>query len=1379
MADSPSFPAPRPDPDRMMRSAATPLPPELEDALGDALFRDPGQRDERFARLLQAHPEHAELLRARRSRLLDEADVELQDQDPASPRVVDLHGMVLSNKYRIVRLRGKGGLGSVWEAVDEMLGATVAVKVLHTNAARDQEALERFRDEARLLTSLDHPNVVRWITFDRTREGLHYFVMEFLAGEELSDLLHKQTRLTAKDTVSILLQILAALRAAHRLPSGACLLHLDLKPQNVFVQHGEPRRVKVIDFGMSQHVGAEARAAAGIQFDPRQDVEGADLSVTVSSAAATVKTDYPLQGGKPVARARGGTLLYASPEQCRHLAGFRDIVELDGRSDIYSLGVMAFQMLTGEMPYVHRSTPMEALNAHLTQAPRRMRDAGVKVPRRLEAWVARCLAKERDQRFADIEAAEQELRRIAQPQSRAPTFLGVAVAVVAIALLVLWPSRPLDPFTVAVDGGRLFFGPERTAQSASLGNLVDRDPDARVYVVGDLHQPDAELSDWRARLVGDGRGGIAVELSTPQREAVSDQTAYLRIDGRSGVQHSQPLRLSYLAVGAWSIVEAGFQGLGNRVLDPLGAQLEVRVDAEPDCIDQVLVTHGQSALNAMIDAARSRGRDLCYTVALVGLLELPALSAAEFTVAVVDRAGRRSSRTVRAEVDARPLEAAVEMAGCFCAGPDSYIVYPGTDPILRVKANRACGEPQIVVRDQAGRPLQVALSRGSEGIRLALGAIASGSFSGTIEIAVGDSDGVLHTRPERGIARAKLNFRYVTQRPELEVVPNATKAAGEGPEVWYTRQGEVELELRRRSFVRVEAEVACRAADGTARTERVLLANEERAVLHLPLPQDGAHAVAVRAFRFSDGEVVSANPEWSRELTVVRDTEVPRLEVVAAPDRVIRRWDETAALGEVRLDEPAAAPSAPVTVRWAIRPRGGATAWSGTLDRAGLEPESWMRLQLGRLVPASIDDGDYELHLLCADAAGNKPEEERVLGFQVARAGPSVRLENPAERWLRAPGNRFRVQVDVQDANGVARVDCSAVSQNGRQLGPQALRKIDAERGTWETEFELSGSWSGAQVVLRCVAIDVFGNASELPPRTVQVEAFEAQLPSGVELRLAAQPEVVLSALRLLRGADSYTFGGRSEREEKAQFRAHNVQFEGRTLQRNERVQDFYLDESEVTVAQFLAFVEAADGYAAVHHWATGAPDDVRRKQLAARLRALDGSGPATDVDWHEAAAYAQWAGKRLPTWLEWEYAVRGGPAAYRPYSWAVAGQEPASATFNVDASTASEPGPWPVDRGSDVTPAGLGAGLRNLCSNVSEWVADADPRGRRFVAGASFADQAFHCFVGMWLAPSSHRPSVGFRCAMSATAVEAALAGEPQSPLRSATRGAPTENRE
>jgi hypothetical protein len=129
MAEYASRSAQPPDPDRLTRSAAAPLPPALEDALGDALFRDPGQREERFERLLREHPEHADLLRARRARLLDEADVELQAA--AGPRVVDLHGKVLSNKYRIVRLRGEGGLGSVWEAVDEMLGATVAVKVLH------------------------------------------------------------------------------------------------------------------------------------------------------------------------------------------------------------------------------------------------------------------------------------------------------------------------------------------------------------------------------------------------------------------------------------------------------------------------------------------------------------------------------------------------------------------------------------------------------------------------------------------------------------------------------------------------------------------------------------------------------------------------------------------------------------------------------------------------------------------------------------------------------------------------------------------------------------------------------------------------------------------------------------------------------------------------------------------------------------------------------------------------------------------------------------------------------------------------------------------------------------------------------------------------
>src|SRR5262245_44307936 len=252
----------------------------------------------------------------------------------------DLTGESLGGKYRIKSLKGKGAFKTVYEGEDEMLGARVAVAVLNPKGARSPRALEHFQDEAKKLTTLDHENIVRWITFDRTQDGLHYFVMEYLDGEELEETLRREGRLAPKRVARILLQVVAALKRAHKAGKQGSLLHLDLKPENVFLlpplAPGEPERVKVIDFGIGQHVGAEVRAADRPELRSLYDLPAEELGKSIGSLALPDEEEpaeraeeakTPASGAvhRRVQRARGGTLLYASPEQCKHLAGHKDI----------------------------------------------------------------------------------------------------------------------------------------------------------------------------------------------------------------------------------------------------------------------------------------------------------------------------------------------------------------------------------------------------------------------------------------------------------------------------------------------------------------------------------------------------------------------------------------------------------------------------------------------------------------------------------------------------------------------------------------------------------------------------------------------------------------------------------------------------------------------------------------------------------------------------------------------------------------------------------------------------------------------------------------------------------------------------------------------
>ncbi|MBL8728396.1 MAG: SUMF1/EgtB/PvdO family nonheme iron enzyme [Planctomycetes bacterium] len=1353
------------------------LPAHLEDALGDVLFRAPEQRDQNFEQLLRDHPAHAEQLRARRATLLEEDDVSLS----AAPgeRRIDLNGKVLSGKYRILRLRGEGGLGSVWEAKDEMLGATVAVKVLHAGAARDHDALGRFLGEAKLLTSLDHPNVVRWITFDRTRDGLHYFVMEYLNGEELSEVLKRQTRLEPKQAIDILLQVTAALRAAHRLPNGASLLHLDLKPQNVFVSKDEPRRVKVIDFGMSQHVGAEARAAAGIQLDTIEDVEGMDLTATISSVTVLPGKAVATEG-TPVARARGGTLLYASPEQCRHLAGLPDIVELDGRSDLYSLGIMAFQMLTGEMPYYHRPTPLEALNAHLHQPPRRLRELGVKVPRRLEAFVARCLAKDRDDRFADIEAAEAELQRIAKPPSRVLAITAAAVLVVTIVLVLVWPDRPLAAFDIVAAGDSVYFGPEQRVQRLPVANLVNRDVSRRVRIVGDV-QTDAEvLAGFQARLVEDGARGLAVEIEAPRDAATVETPVYLRVDG-DRPQHSRALRVAFLAPGAWEVRRTGVPDLGDRALDPRGAVIEVRLRADPAWIARVTVAHEAIVRNAVLDAARSSGDDLYFTLPFDSFQDLPEHGAASFQVDVEDRAAHRDRQVLTVQLDARPLALTAELEGCFRAGNGLFVVYPPEAPVLVTRSVRDVESPRIAAFQQDGQPLAVTVTPTGKGRQLTFGAVASASFQGEIEVAVDENDRVLHLDPARGRAQARVHFLYDAQKPTLTVLANASPVPADGTATHFTRRAELDLGLQRND-VRVSVEAACSGPGTEVTTERLDLHLDASGTLHLPLPADGVYRVATRAYRYLGAEAQApANPEWQQEFVVVRDTSAPRIRLEGPTSLVLREWNATTPLCNLRLDDVAsdAAPT-PVTVYWQIRePGAGQPTWAGTLrDRtpgAGTTP-----LTGGDFTTEPLEDGAFELVFTGEDAAGNAAiaGPEATFTFRVARVGPKLHLQSPEGRWLPRPGNRFRVVVGVQAANGVTSVTCTARGSTGRELGPQPMRLVDAAGSLWETEFELPASWSGTRAELLCVARDAFDNENQLDARTVQIDPFEAQRPVVVDLHLVAAPTAEIGRMRLVQGALRYTYGGREGREEQAEFRRYGLLFKQRTLVQYEQVTDFYLDETEVTVAQFLAFVDAADGYRAAANWQQAVPVEPRRLELQRSLQELATDLPVSAIDWNEASAYAHWVGKRLPTAIEWEYAARGGPAAYRPYSCAVPGASLDASTFHVDLGSTGAGRTWPVRHGSDITPTGVGAGIFDLCSNVSEWTGGDAQGDRRLAAGASFKSlgQSYHCFVLTWLPRDAREPHIGFRCALDAADLDRAAEGEPSSRLR-VTRTARAED--
>jgi serine/threonine-protein kinase len=267
-------------------------------------------------------------------------------------------------QYRLLRPLGAGGMGEVYLAEHRMLKRPCAVKLIRPGQAGDPQALARFEREVQMTARLSHWNTVEIYDYGRTEDGTFYYVMEYLPGLSLEELLERYGALPAERAVHLLRQVCAALHEAHALG----LIHRDIKPGNVFVARrgGLYDVAKLLDFGLVKPV-AELPAA-------RLTLEGAI----------------------------SGTPLYMSPEQARGLD------DLDGRSDIYSVGAVAYTLLTGHPPF-ERTNPLEVLIAHARDevVPPSQLQPGV--PADLERVVLRCLAKRPEDRFPDVDSLEQAL----------------------------------------------------------------------------------------------------------------------------------------------------------------------------------------------------------------------------------------------------------------------------------------------------------------------------------------------------------------------------------------------------------------------------------------------------------------------------------------------------------------------------------------------------------------------------------------------------------------------------------------------------------------------------------------------------------------------------------------------------------------------------------------------------------------------------------------------------------------------------------------------------------------------------------------------------------------------------------------------------------
>jgi len=292
-----------------------------------------------------------------------QADATLMDSPPADPLV----GHTLDEKYRLEERLGVGGMGTVYRARHLLIDRPVAIKVLNRLFVEDEAARTRFRREARAAGRLQHPNAVTVTDFGESQDGYVYLVMELLEGRTLREVLAKEAPLDVARSVALMLQISAAVAAAHE----AGIIHRDLKPANIFiVQHPEvPAVVKVLDFGI-------AKLASELLDD--------EDSLTLTQVGAMI-----------------GTPRYMSPEQC-------DGAELTPAADVYSLGCILYEMLTGTVPF-SGATPLAIAVRQTSEIPRSPRDFVSSIPEALEQVVLRTLEKRPEDRPANAAEFREEL----------------------------------------------------------------------------------------------------------------------------------------------------------------------------------------------------------------------------------------------------------------------------------------------------------------------------------------------------------------------------------------------------------------------------------------------------------------------------------------------------------------------------------------------------------------------------------------------------------------------------------------------------------------------------------------------------------------------------------------------------------------------------------------------------------------------------------------------------------------------------------------------------------------------------------------------------------------------------------------------------------
>jgi len=330
-------------------------------------------------------------------------------------------GSTFGGRYQVIEEMGRGGMGKVYKVIDTKLKEELALKIIHPEIAAEGKIIERFGNELKMARKISHKNVCRMYHLEED-EGIHYLTMEFIRGESLRDMIGMMGQLSPGQALSIVKQVCEGLAEAHKLG----VVHRDLKPANIMIDR--EGNARIMDFGIARSLKSKGITRTGTMI---------------------------------------GTPEYMSPEQVEGL-------ETDQRSDLYSLGVILYEMVTGRIPF-DGETPFSIALKHKSEKPQDPREINSQIPENISSMIMRCLEKDREKRYqtagellaglAKIEEGIPTEERVIPKRKPTisrkitvtfnlkkiliPAFVVVALAVIAV--LVFQPFRSRDAVSVPSD----------------------------------------------------------------------------------------------------------------------------------------------------------------------------------------------------------------------------------------------------------------------------------------------------------------------------------------------------------------------------------------------------------------------------------------------------------------------------------------------------------------------------------------------------------------------------------------------------------------------------------------------------------------------------------------------------------------------------------------------------------------------------------------------------------------------------------------------------------------------------------------------------------------------------------------------------------------